>query len=425
MNDQTNWRQYRLTLLMLSGVLIVGSLIILFFFRTGIYTGALRKTLSILKPFLYGGAIAYLLRPVCSRIQHFLERVLAKLFPGKEIKGLRTVSILLSLFLLFVIIVMLLMAVLPEVISSISRIIRQLPNAVNRFSAWIETLDHGDMSHEVVVQIQQVTDTLTDRLQNYLQTSVLPNLQTFLTNITTSFMDLFSVVKNFGLGCIIASYLLGGWEKFILQAKLLVYGVFPPKAADWIRKEVHFTDRMFSGFINGKLLDSFIIGILCFLFTMITNMPYAMLISIVVGVTNIIPFFGPYLGAIPSALLLLTVSPTKCLIFLVFIIILQQFDGNVLGPAILGDRLGISGFWILFSIMLFSSLWGLVGMIIGVPVFAVLYDIIRSFLSFCLKKRNREDLLTEYKNRYDHETIVQKKPKKKRTLPVLGKRTKQ
>ena len=412
MNNQSDWKRYRDTLLMISGIIAAGSLIVLFFFRTSIFTGALRRALGILQPFLYGIAIAYLLRPVCRHTQAFLERTAKKLFPKKKVPGLRMISILFSLLLMFVIVTLLLMSVLPEVISSISRIVRQLPAAVRRFSAFIETLDRGETSHAIVVYIQQITDTLTERLQDFLQTSVLPNLQTFLTNITTSFMDIFNVVKNFGLGCIIASYLLGGWEKFVAQAKLIVYAVFPEKIADWIKKEVHFTDRMFSGFINGKLLDSFIIGILCFLFMLIANQPYAMLISIIVGVTNIIPFFGPYLGAIPSALLLLTVSPGKCVVFLIFIIILQQFDGNILGPAILGDRLGISGIWILFSIMIFSSLWGLVGMIIGVPLFAVLYDMFRSFILFCLKKRGRGDLVSVYGDRFREEE-VKKKPEAK------------
>ena len=193
------------------------------------------------------------------------------------------------------------------------------------------------------------------------------------------------------------------------QAKLIVYAVFPESAAEWIRKEVHFTDRMFSGFIIGKLVDSLIIGLICFVFMMLFSMPYAMLISVIVGVTNIIPFFGPYLGAIPSLVLILTVSPVKCLIFLAFIILLQQFDGNILGPAILGDRLGLSGFWILFSIMIFSSLWGIVGMLIGVPLFAVIYDIIRSLIRWLLNYREQDSLMKEYENRYPEKPEQAKK----------------
>ena len=157
---------------------------------------------------------------------------------------------------------------------------------------------------------------------------------------------------------------------------------------------------MFSGFIHGKVLDSLIIGVICLIFTLAVRMPYAVLISVIVGVTNIIPFFGPYIGAIPSALLVLTVSPVKCIVFVVFIIVLQQLDGNYIGPRILGDRLGISGIWILFSIMVFSSLLGFVGMLVGVPVFAVIYDLIRRGIYRLLNMRGEEKRIAVYETTY-------------------------
>ncbi|MGX8688856.1 MAG: AI-2E family transporter, partial [bacterium] len=173
---------------------------------------------------------------------------------------------------------------------------------------------------------------------------------------------------------------------------------------------LHFVDRSFSGFISGKIIDSAIIGLLCFAFSMIAGLPYGILVSVIVGITNVIPFFGPYLGAVPSALLILTGSPWKCLIFVVFIIILQQIDGNVIGPMILGDKVGLSSFWILFAILVFGALWGLVGMIVGVPIFAVAYDLITRSVSYGLKKKERTDLLEDYKKAYPPE---EKKDKKK------------
>ena len=215
-------------------------------------------------------------------------------------------------------------------------------------------------------------------------------------------------MKNFGLGMIVAVYLMNGWEKFGAQAKMIVYAIFPKKAAEWIQYEIHYTDRMFSGFIHGKILDSAIVGIICFIFTMFTGMPYALLVSVIVGVTNIIPFFGPYMGMIPSALLILTSSPWKCLVFLVFIILLQQVDGNVLGPRILGETVGISSFWILFSILFFGSIWGLVGMIVGVPLFAVIYDLISRGVSNLLRKRRQETMLDKYTERFHPEKAAVK-----------------
>ena len=375
-------------------------LVILFFFRNELIGNVFFRAVSILEPFIYGAVIAYLLHPVCMKIEKWLTSLWNK--PGRKThRGLiRTISMVCSILLMLLLITVLLLLVLPELVSSIARIIRAMPGAIEDFQNWIKTLDHGSTSHEIVENVQAAVATVTDYLENYLQKEVLPNLQTMVSGVTSSFMGIVDVLKNFGLGCIICAYILGGWERFTAQARLVVYAVFPERIADWIRKEVHYTDSMFSGFIHGKVLDSLIIGLICFVFVSVTRMPYALLISVLVGVTNIIPFFGPYLGAIPSMLLILTVSPVKTLVFLVFIILLQQFDGNILGPRILGDRLGISGIWILFSILVFSSLWGLVGMLVGVPVFAVIYDLLRRLILRCLARRGRNDLSEEYAQQF-------------------------
>ena len=412
--NSLGWKRFRNLLLTVGAVVAVICLVIMFFFRHSAFTGLTARLASILSPFICGAVIAYILLPVCRIIERWLARLIGKISKKDHSGLIRLCAIVLSLVLMLFVILFLLLMILPELINSISGIVSQLPDVVQRFSDWIAALDTGDpAAHEIVSGVQDVTETVTDYLQNFLQKTVLPNLQTLITGITSSFMGILNVVKNFGLGCIISAYFLGSWEKFAAQGKLAVYAIFPQRAADWIRKEVHYTDRMFNGFIHGKLLDSLIIGILCFIFCAVTNMPYAVLISVIVGVTNIIPFFGPYLGAIPSAILVLTVSPVKCLVFLIFVILLQQFDGNILGPSILGDQLGISGFWILFSILFFGSVWGLIGMLIGVPVFAVLYDLIRSFLTMCLQKRGRTDLVDSYHEKFSEKEKKKKKEKKK------------
>ena len=388
-------------------------LIILLFFRTSIFSRAFSGAVSVLNPFIYGAVIAYLLHPVCSFFEKWLMRLLCRSDERRNRAAgmIRMISILLSLLLLFAVLMLLLLAIGPQLIVSVSNVASRIPSAVSTFEAWIQSLDKGSATHDVVVAIQNAVDTLTQRLQAFLQQDFLPTAQSALTNITSSFMDLLNVLKNFGLGCIISSYLLGSWERFGSQARLIVYSVFPQNIADWIRKEAKFTDQMFTGFIHGKLLDSLIVGLICFVFVSIVGMPYAMLISVIVGVTNIIPFFGPYLGAIPSALLILTISPVKCLVFLVFIIILQQVDGNVLGPMILGDRVGLSGIWILFSILVFSSLMGLPGMLVGVPLFAVIYDLIRSFVFTRLQRSGQGSMVTDYRESFPRAAKEEKKPK--------------
>ena len=396
-------KQLNKILIILGAAAVLLSVILTVFFRTDLVVKLINRALFILEPFIWGFAIAYILHPVCKAVERFLTRIEKKVSKKHRPGLIRTISVLTAIIFMFAVIILLLLAVLPQLITSISSLIGQLPGAMRSFQDWVSSLDHGGTSHEVVTTIQEAVDTLGSKLENFLQTDVLPNLQTLVTNVTSSFMGILGVVKNIGLGCIISAYLLGSWEKFIAQAAMIVYGLFPKKAADWIRREAKFTDKMFSGFIHGKVFDSLIVGLICFAFCVITRMPYALLVSVIVGVTNIIPFFGPYLGAIPSALLILTVSPIKCLIFLIFVILLQQFDGNYLGPLILGDRLGISGIWILFSILVFSSLWGILGMLIGVPVFAVIYDLISSIVASSLRKRGQEKRIEIYDETFHNE----------------------
>ena len=395
MNNEEK-KQIKKTLILFAAAIILLCLILTLFFRTSAVTGAFGRAASILEPFFWGLAIAYLLNPVCEYAEGMLTRLEAKVSKKHRPGLIRMGGILAALLLLFAIAVLFILAVLPQMITSISSLLGQLPQSIKDFQLWIETFAQGDTSNELILAVQEVSDTLGERLQEYLKTDLLPNLTTVVSRVTNSFMGILSVLKNFGLGCIIAAYILGSREKFLAQANMILYGLFPPRAADWIRDEVRFSDQMFSGFIRGKILDSLIIGLICLVFTLIARIPYAVLISVIVGVTNIIPFFGPYIGAIPSALLILTVSPAKCLVFVVFIIILQQIDGNYIGPAILGDRLGISGIWILFAIMVFSSLWGILGMLIGVPVFAVIYDLIRKLIYRCLRGRGQEKLIEDY-----------------------------
>ncbi|RHV07427.1 AI-2E family transporter [Clostridium sp. OM07-10AC] len=186
------------------------------------------------------------------------------------------------------------------------------------------------------------------------------------------------------IGCIVAVYLLLGKDRFLAQAKKLIYAVFGKKQADVILHYGRMTNDTFSGFIVGKIVDSAIIGVLCFIVMWILKLPYPLLISVIVGVTNVIPVFGPYIGAVPSALLILLVNPVQCVYFVIFIIILQQLDGNVIGPAILGESTGLTAFWVLFAILLFGGLWGIAGMIVGVPLFAMIYRLLKDYLELRL-----------------------------------------
>ena len=387
-------------LLLIAAATAIICAVVLLFFRADLFKNGLTALIHVSTPFIFGAGIAYVLRPVSLFLEKWLTRAFDRKKSGKH-KGLfRLIANLLSILLLLFILVVLILSVLPELINSITGLLAQIPAILEQFQTWIHSLDKGGVSHEVVSTIENGLTSFSEWLTGFLKQDLLPTLQSLVPNFTSSFMGILNVLKNFGLGCIISVYILGSWEKHMVQLKLITYALFPKKAADWIRKEVILTDKLFSGFIHGKLLDSLIIGIICFIFCTVTNMPYTMLISIIVGVTNVIPFFGPYIGAIPSAVLVLTVSPGKCVVFVIFIIVLQQVDGNVLGPAIIGDRLGLSGFWILFAILFFGSFWGVMGMLIGAPLFALLYDLVRSIVVTLLKSRGQDKLIDQYNERF-------------------------
>ena len=205
------------------------------------------------------------------------------------------------------------------------------------------------------------------------------------------------MVKNIVLGIIICVYLLASRRTFARHAKALVYAAFKPERADALLKEAAFIDDTFVGFFGGKILDSAIVGLICYVFCLIMTVAAgfqnAVLISVIIGVTNVIPYFGPFIGAAPAALLILISSPRNCLIFLVFIVILQQFDGNILGPKLLAGSVGLTGFWVLFAITLFQGLFGFIGILVGVPVFAVIYDLVRRWVVSGLKKHGKLDVL--------------------------------
>ena len=201
---------------------------------------------------------------------------------------------------------------------------------------------------------------------------------------------------NLVIGVIISVYLLMGKRKFLAQAKKLCYALLGTKRGGIVCNVCTFANQAFGGFIGGKIIDSAIIGVLCFLGLSVLDMPYTMLISIIVGVTNVIPFFGPYLGAVPSALLLLVIDPMECLTFIIFILVLQQLDGNVIGPTILGDATGLNGFWVVVSILVFGSFFGIIGMVIAVPLFAVIYKIITEVVNRLLSNQGLSTVTSDY-----------------------------
>ena len=357
------------------------------------------KLMGIVAPVLYGIAIAYLLAPVVN----WFEQWLSSSIKERRIKSgwLRAGSILLT-EVLAVFVVYLLMAILiPQLAESMSLLISNAENYYSKIYTWANTL--LDTNTKLGTWVHNMVDTYYSDALTFLQEKILPWAQGWLGDLTGGIWNgIWSVVlfaKNLLIGLIISIYLLAMKEKSLARCCKLIYAVLSEANAQWIIRGSRRANQILSGFVRGKLLDSLIIGIICFIGCTILKFPYTPLISVIVGVTNVIPFFGPFLGAIPSAFLILLVSPLKCLYFIIFVVLLQQLDGNVIGPKILGDSTGISGFWVVVAILVGGGFGGVLGMFLGVPIFACLQALVKFLIDRRLIRRNMPLQAYEYVNR--------------------------
>lgn len=367
-----------------------------FLSRFELVSGALGKIASILMPIIYGAVLAYLMLPIYNKTRSYTNQKLGKAVKDPSItdriaKGIAT---LVSLIVLVVIVAGLFRMIIPEIYKSILRLQESIGEYINNLTMWMNKLfeDNQDFEQFVMPYYEQGVA----EFQKWLTEKLVPNMSMIIGQLSTGLLSVVTVVKNILIGVIVMVYFLNIKDTLSAQSKKIVYSILKLKDANRLVSEVRFAHGIFGGFITGKLLDSLIIGIMCFFAMQFMGMPYVLLISVIIGVTNVIPFFGPFIGAVPSAFLILMISPMKCLYFLIFILVLQQFDGNILGPKILGDSTGLPSFWVLFSILLFGGLLGFVGMIIGVPAFAVIYRLVSVYVSNNLKKKDLSPRTEDY-----------------------------
>lgn len=341
----------------------------------------------ILQPIIIGIVLAYLLNPIVKTIEGWLAGMLGKYVKNeKRVKGLSRMLGIAGAWLFFAtIIVVLVASILPTITDSIMNMIRTFPEEVDNLLVWInEVIEDGS---ELEIFINETIVSVSAWFEAWLKDTFLPQLEHYIASIMSGAVAGVKLVMNIFIGVVVSIYILTTKEKFAGQAKKIVYAFFKPSKANVIIDTVRKSHELFGGFISGKLLDSLIIGILAYIVLSIMNMPYTMLVSVIVGVTNVIPFFGPFIGAIPSFFIILLQDPMQSLYFLIFIFILQQIDGNIIGPKILGNSTGMTAFWIVFSTTFFGGLWGFPGMVLGVPLTAVAYYIIGRILGYMLKRR--------------------------------------
>ena len=359
---------------------------------------------SALTPLVYGFAIAYLLNPV----ENFFEKgVFLKLCARRREKNdpthgygnevmirdknrARVFGVICAMLTLVLVVVGIIGIILPQLISTIQKLINNMQGYVDSVTGWVN--DQLANYPEAREWINNNLDTISDAFVGWLTSTISPangegGIMNILSNFSSGIFTVAQVFMNIFIGLVVAVYFLFSKELFAAQLKKALYSLAPPKYGNAIVRNLRTIHRTFGSFLSGKIIDSLIIMLLFFIILSLFNFPYAILCSVFMGVFNIIPMFGPIIGAVPCALLILLEDPLYCLYFIIVVVVIQQLDGNVIGPKVLGESTGLSSFWIIFALLLGQSLFGFVGLIIGIPLFAVIYSIIRTRVGKMLEKK--------------------------------------
>ncbi len=395
---QSHWNIRPYLAIALTAVLVICLCIVFFFliYRYNGFAAGWKKLTAILQPIIIGIVIAYLINPIMvffeKHLMRWIEPKMKKKAKAKKLcRGIATLGAL-AVFIL--IIVVLLVMLVPQLVESIQGVATTLPSEVQHLID--KTNKYLSSDSEAANFVEDTLIYATNYIKDWAMNDLLPKSNTYLTSITTGLINVFKVLLNIIVGLIVSVYLLFSKETFIGQFKKLTYALFKPKKANIVIQTARKSNEIFGGFISGKILDSMIIGIICYIVLLIMKMPYPVLVSVIVGVTNIIPFFGPFIGAVPSFIIIVLANPIQGLYFLIFVVILQQVDGNIIGPNILGDSTGLSPFWVIFAIMVGGGLFGFAGMLLGVPTFAVIYYIMQEILRYFLRKRDLPQDSSQY-----------------------------
>lgn len=382
---------------------LVGVALITFHYaisNMGDISGAIDTAGNILFPFLLGGVLAYLLCPVYNFVVRLAYHHSLPMFKTKisTLRCARVIASVASIVLLFAVVGGVLWMIIPELIKSLTNIIESAPANLGKLRTFFESqLERGELAF-AADSIRTGFDQLQSKVVTWSKEGIMDSLDIYLQKITEGVLFTFKTILNVLVSVIVAVYLLNGKELFLAQSKKIVIAKFSEETAGKIFDFFAFSNKTFGGFINGKIIDSAIIGVLTYISMYIIGLPYALLVSAIVGITNIIPFFGPFIGAVPGVIIILTVSPMQALYFALMILVIQQLDGNVIGPRILGGTVGLPSFWVMFAIIIGGGLFGFIGMVLGVPVFAIIYYYLSRHIE---EKLEEKDMPSETKA-YQH-----------------------
>jgi len=378
-------------------VFVLCALVFFALYRFEVVSAAIAFCIKVVSPFIYGLVMAYLLCPIYNLTVNKSYTLMNR---GKykfkhDMTFSKAIGSIISTIIIIVVISGVLWMIIPGLIDSITKIIDAFPAAMKQFTSWIDI-----KFAKLPVAKDTIDDwinSFTDSVLEFAKNTLLPQTGSIAAGISSRVLGMLGVVLNFIIGIIVCIYFLNIKDTLGAQAKKIIFATFKESTADEILEGASYTNKTFGGFISGKIIDSIIIGFICFIVMSILGLEYSLLISCIIAITNIIPFFGPFIGAIPSALLLLMVNPMHSLYFIILIIVLQQFDGNVLGPKILGETTGLASFWVLFAILVGGGLFGPIGMVLGVPVFAVIYAYTSRALNRRLAKKGFSTDVNDYK----------------------------
>ena len=356
------------------------------------------KIAKILEPIIMGLIFAYLLNPAVKFFYKKISFVLPDKYNDnkKAQKFANSLSITFTMIIVILIFYILGNMIIPEVYNSLYGLAISLPDQLDEFTVRIHELTQAD--NEIAAILETVITKGTEYVQNWIQNDILPQLNSLISSLTSGVIGFVKSLLNVIVGFIVSVYVLSSKDSFCGQTKKIIYAIIKPDYANIFLTTVRKSNEIFIGFISGKIIDSIIIGLLCFIAMTVLGLPYPLLISLIVGVTNVIPFFGPFIGAIPSIILILLTSPIQALYFAILVLVLQQLDGNIIGPKILGDSTGLSAFWVIFSILIGGGLFGFAGMLMGVPTFAVIYYVVGLLINHLLKKKGLDTQTSNYVN---------------------------
>ncbi len=419
--NQDRLRTYRQIGITAFFVIAASMLLAFFLFRTSSIGKGISRIIDVFNPIIYAFVIAYVLSPVVTLIEKLIYHVISrrKWTPAAKVKQtIRLFSALTAIILAVWLVYELIALIVPEMISSIRNIIRNIPMYQSNIDRFI---NHYFSSELIDKNTVNLLNDVTDQLQAWVNTNVTPQLDQLAGSVTSQIFNFVTFLKNIFLGLIVSLYILVSKEHFMARMHRFIYAFFKIPTANRILANVRFIDEKFGGFLIGKIIDSAIIGVICYVILKLMNMPYTMLISVVIGVTNVIPFFGPFLGALPATFLIFVVNPIQALYFIIFILILQQFDGNFLGPKILGSSVGVSSFMVVVAILIGGGFFGVFGMVIGVPLCAIVMAVIQGYEMRQMQKKHLPGDIESYRyvdkiNPHTHEIFIEPKNRKTKSL---------